>query len=328
MRRRTFIQSLAAAGALGLPLPRSLAEVASRDPGTLLPLVRIYDAMPEEKTPDNKPAEAPASGLFELVSIEFVGFCPLLIGLGAAAESLVDEAQARGIAPEDAGLYRTDTSGQAAAAINVALLAPRLNRCASALLLIDGQDPQALAEGLAWARRLEREDVYLRTALLLGAIDPRLVRAWQAAAGTALHQVLEVRTRPGTLTPAASVRALLYGLPFFTPSLICVDLSDLRRTLLAGPQARTTAVRWTHGDLPPEAVDNACRFLDPPQQVGGALAWMHAGHDFRIDEFDQLGNQLGQHLRHDALLVVSTVTHPNWRAGRRALSLTLVGDWS
>lgn len=78
----------------------------------------------------------------------------------------------------------------------------------------------------------------------------------------------------------------------------------------------------------PEAVDSACVLLDPPLTGGGALAWLHAGTDFSIEEIDELGDQLNTHLAQEALLVISVVVHPDWHEGLRALSLTVVGNWS
>lgn len=138
--------------------------------------------------------------------------------------------------------------------------------------------------------------------------------------------ILDLHTGGASLSPAASVQALLYALPFMTPGFICYDLADMRALLRAGPQARTTAVRWNHAPILPAAVANACLPLRPPQDGGAALAWIHTGPGFSMREFDALGEQLRRHLP-KAQLLVADIHHAGWRKGRRTLSLTLVGDW-
>lgn len=329
MRRRTFIQSLATAGAWGLPLPGSLAQLVAAAPTGPRPLLQLYDRLPAAPPRPEPVAPGPAAGLFPVLldDNEFLGYCPLLLGLGPAAEALVRQAQAGGLASDDAGLYCTCGTEQPPAA-STAPLDRRLRHCASALLVIDGQDPQALIEGLHWAERLERAEVTLRAALVAHPVATPGFATWRSALRKHLHAVLELSHSVGTLPPTASALTLLHNLPFLPASLVCIDLSDLRQVLLTGPQARTTAVRWRHPGRLPAAVTQACRPSDPPRHGGGALAWLHGGSDLQLSEFDAVGHQLRRHLADEAPLVLGVAVQPSWGARRRALSLTRVGDWS
>lgn len=323
MKRRTFIEALAATGTLGLPTSWTLAESEVPAPRHLVPLYEQIAAVRASVPPPIAP-----SGPFQLTDLD-TNLYPLVIGLGPAAESLVTQIHGWGIAPVDAGLYHAGGSPQEPSATVSDELALRLRHCASALLLIDGRDPHTLLDSLAWARRLEAHDVNVRAALVMNPVDTPLLQAWRSALRESVHGVLELRTWEATLDPADVVQTLLYGLPFFTPSLVEAWPCDTREVLQSAPQSRTTAIRWHQGEVPiPSAVAGACLPLMPPRQGVGALAWLHGGNTLTLAEFDAVAEQLGQHLTDEARMLLGVVHRNDWHPDHRALSLTLVGDWA
>lgn len=267
MKRRTFIEALAATGTLGLPAAWTLAESEVPALRRLVPLYEQIAAVRASVPPPIAP-----SGPFQLTDLD-TNLYPLVIGLGPAAESLVTQIHGWGIAPVDAGLYHAGGSPQDPSATVSDELALRLRHCASALVM--------------------------------NPVDTPLLQAWRSALRESLHGVLELRTWEATLDPADAVQTLLYGLPFFTPSLVEAWPCDTREVLQSAPQSRTTAIRWHQGEVPiPSAVAGACLPLMPPRQGVGALAWLHGGNTLTLAEFDAVAEQLGQHLTDEARMLL------------------------
>lgn len=308
MKRRTFVTGL---GAAGLCAPWIIAGGDPLVQPAIRPLVPIFDRLPEALA-------APPSKTGKPLRY------PLVIGLGEAAQRMVDQARTCPLLPLDAGLYRT---GAATAPGATDWLARRLESCYSALLLVDTADPQALAEGPHWARQLAEHEVTLRVAVLLNATGPWEPRGWRAAMRASLEGVIEVWTRGATLGADQTVQFLLQSVPFLRSGLIGYNSGGIRVVLSNGPEARTTAVRWEHEPILPAALANACGPLDPTG-CKAAVLWVHTGRDFTIGELHMLHQQCDRLLPTNTDRLIAVMDRPDWAKPRRVLSLTLVGDWS
>jgi len=316
MKRRHMLQCLGTASALALRPEWTLAIGAST---AVRPLTPVFEQWPQAfaKAERERPEWA-------LGTTDWDPLFPLVVGLGPAAEVAIDRAKADGIVHAEAGLYRTGPPVPAGVDDWLVL---RMERCDSALLVIDTHDPQALTDALYWARRLAERNACFRAAILLGAHAASLDPVWRGAMQDALHGVLQVKTQGVTLGAASAVCALLPGVPYLESYLIGYDPLDVLNILGAGPDARTTAVQWHHRSMLPTGVTNACCALDP-DRCNGALAWVHSGPDFSIWEFDQIAEELLGHLPDATSIVLSHFPHSHWPEERRILSLTLVGAMS
>lgn len=123
MKRRTFVAGL---GAAGVCAPWIIAGGSPLAEPEFRPLVPVFDRLPEA-----------------LAALPRVKSYPLVIGLGEAAQPMVDQARTSPLLPLDAGLYRT---GSASADGAPDWLTQRLESCGLAVLLVDAADPRALAE--------------------------------------------------------------------------------------------------------------------------------------------------------------------------------------
>lgn len=148
MQRRTLLTGLATAAmsgpwtAIGHTGPAGVQDdgtdaAARQDPTlSLIPVVeRLPQALAEQRSPEHD---------------EHFPF-PLVIGLGEAAQGLIEQLGRHARMPPAAALYRSGLPTQAGQA---PWLQQRLALCESALLLIDTADPPALAMGQVWARQL------------------------------------------------------------------------------------------------------------------------------------------------------------------------------
>jgi hypothetical protein len=330
MKRRTFIHAIGAAGGLGLTGHWTLAEAVGHA-ARVQPLTPVFDRLPSllaaAAQAQQNPGLAPllTDGIDQsLAARDLLGdwdahLHPLVIALGPAAERILDRLPERLAIPADCGLYRTGSTrgGQAAEA-----LALRLDRCASTLLLIDPSDDQARRDAPVWTRHLAASEVYLRAAVVLDTPAEGLDPDWRA---TLDGPVIEVGRACGDLDTAALIEAMLPGLPFFQPAMICCDPVDVRTILASGPRARTTAVRWTRPDERTSAIVDACANLMSTRSRG-ALGWLHTDLHFTIDEWDVLNTLLTDRLPPNTDLLL--IPFPDWTRGHgeRVLSLTVVGD--
>ena len=313
MKRRTFVTGL---GAAGLCAPWIIAGGNPLVEPEFRPLVPVFDRLP-----DALAAEALVALPYVVGSLPVKAY-PLVIGLGEAAQPLVDQALTNPLLPLDAGLYRT---GAASAHGATDWLTQRLESCEVAVLLVDAADPRALAECRDWAWKLAYDDVFLRVAVLLNASGPVEQRGRRAAVGTLLHGVIEVWTHGATLSAAQTVQFLLPGLAFELPGTIG-GRGNADWLFSEAPEARTTAVCWEHESILPAALANACGPLDP-QGCSGAILWVHAGRDFTAGELDVLHRHCDRLGLNYAEREIAVVVHPDWAKRRRVLSLTLLGKW-
>jgi hypothetical protein len=136
---------------------------------------------------------------------------------------------------------------------------------------------------------------------------------------------IEVQTTDPALDTRNIVEAMLTGLPFHQPTLVGVDLCDMRAALRAGPKALATAVRWNEPEGCVRALDRAWVGL-PPTLCKGVLAWVNAGTDFSMWVFDNLLQALDARLESGAFGVLAPYIDPSLADGERLLSLTVVGD--
>ncbi|NCA71759.1 MAG: hypothetical protein EOM91_17110, partial [Sphingobacteriia bacterium] len=177
MQRRTLLTGLATAAmsgpwtAIGHTGPAGVQDdgtdaAARQDPTlSLIPVVeRLPQALAEQRSPEHD---------------EHFPF-PLVIGLGEAAQGLIEQLGRHARMPPAAALYRSGLPTQAGQA---PWLQQRLALCESALLLIDTADPRALGEGLVWARQLLAHQVSLRAALLLNTTTAAVPEGWRRYAG-------------------------------------------------------------------------------------------------------------------------------------------------
>lgn len=157
MRRRTFISGLAEAGLINTPSGFAKATANALDGGQALDdghegdrrlVVPVWDPIATTGEAATPAQDGRGTNLR-----------PLLVGLGPAAEAMVEQARHHPLLPPDAGLYRSLAVPGAAG-----LQSARLALCRSALLLIDIRDPQVRADGLAWARQLEQHQVPMHCA--------------------------------------------------------------------------------------------------------------------------------------------------------------------
>ena len=328
MKRRTFVAGLGAAGLCAPWITAGGNPLAEPEFRTLVP---VFDRLPEALAAEALAALPQVMGAFPEKAY------PLVIGLGEAAQPLVDQARTNPLLPLDLGLYRT---GAASAHGATDWLSQRLDSCHLGVLLVDAADPRALAECREWASNLADYDVFLRVAVLLntsGSAEQRGRRAAVAAqlinssgprqprGGTFLHGVVEVWTRGATLGAAQTVQFLLPGLAFELSDTIG-DRGKAAWLLSEAPEARTTAVCWEHEPILPAAFANACGPLDP-QGCSGAILLLHAGPDFTADERDALHRQCDRLLPRRTERVIAVMVHPDWAKRRRVLSLTLLGEW-
>ncbi len=130
MKRRTFIAGL---GAAGLCAPCIIAGGNPLAEPEFRPLVPVFDQLPEALA-----AEALAA-LPQVVGAAPVKVYPLVIGLGEAAQPMVDHTRTNPLLPLDVGLYRT---GAASAHCATDWLSQRLESCNLAVLLVDAADPR------------------------------------------------------------------------------------------------------------------------------------------------------------------------------------------
>ncbi|RKT43981.1 hypothetical protein [Thiocapsa rosea] len=330
MKRRTFIHAMSAAGALGLTSHWTLAEAVGRA-ARAQPLTPVFDRLPSLLAAAAQAQQSPGlAGLLtdgidqsraarDLLDDWDTHLHPLVIALGPAAERILDRLPERIAIPADCGLYRTGSmqSGQAAEA-----LALRLDRCASTLLLIDPSDDQARRDAPIWTRHLAASEVYLRAAVVLDTPAEGLDPDWRA---TLDGPVIEIGRACGDLDTAALIEAMLPGLPFFQPAMICCDPVDVRTILASGPFARTTAVRWTRPEERIAAIAEVCADLVSTRSRG-ALGWLHTDLTITIDEWDILNTLLTERLPPNADLLLTPFPNPKRGHGERLLSLTVVGD--
>ena len=334
MKRRTFIHAMGAAGALGLTGQWTLAEAVGRA-ATVQPLAPVFDRLPSllaaaaraQLSPGFAPllldGTDPSLAASDLLDDWDTHLHPLVIAIGPAAERILDRLPARIAIPADCALYRTgSTQGHQAAEA----LALRLDRCASTLLLIDPSDDRARRDAPIWTRHLAASEVYLRAAVVLDTSAEGLDPDWRA---TLDGPVIEVRRACGDLDTAALIEAMLPGLPFFQPAMICCDPIDVHTILASGPRARTTAVRWTRPDERTAAIADACAdacadLVSTRSQ--GALGWLHTDLYFTIDEWDVLNTLLTERLPPNADLLLIPFPDSTRGHGERVLSLTVVGD--
>lgn len=254
---------------------------------------------------------------------------PLVIGLGRAAQQLVDQIGPQPWIPPDAALYRSGPpahdSGLQVQHGSEHWLRQRLEVCDSALLLIDTADPRALGEGLVWARQLATHAVELRAALLLNTRTATVPEAWRRALGEYLIGAIELRTRGATLDVRSTLRVFLQGLPFMQKGLFGYRPADFIWALSAGACARTTAVQWSHATILPVAIRAASRCLDV-REPRGLLAWIHAHEDFTIGEYDAIRAQCERLLPEEGRGMIAVNLHPEWPKPRKVLNLILVGE--
>ena len=203
------------------------------------PLVPVFDRLPEALAAEALAALPQVEGALPVKAY------PLVIGLGEAAQPMVDQALTNPLLPLDVGLYRT---GAASAHGATDWLTQRLVSCNLAVLLVDAADPRALAECRHWAWKLAYYCVFLRVAVLLNTGAPEERRGRRAAVGTLLHGVIEVRTRGATLGAAQTVQFLLPGLAFELSGTIG-DRDNAAWLFSEAPEARTTAVCRVGRDL-------------------------------------------------------------------------------
>ncbi len=330
MKRRTFIHAMGAAGALGLTGHWTLAEAVGRV-ASVQPLIPVFDRLPSllaaaarsQLSPGLAPllpdGADPSLAARDLLDDWDTHLLPLVIALGPAAERILDRLPERIAIPADCALYRTgSTQGHQAAEA----LALRLDRCASTLLLIDPSEDRTRRDAAIWTRHLVASEVYLRAAVVLDTPAEGLDPDWRA---TLDGPVIEVGSACGDLNTAALIEAMLPGLPFFQPAMICYDPVDVRTILASGPRARATAVRWTRSDECSDAIAEACADLVSTRSYG-ALGWLHTDLTFTIDEWDVLNTLLTDRLPPNADLLLIPFPDRKRGHGERVLSLTVVED--
>lgn len=137
--------------------------------------------------------------------------------------------------------------------------------------------------------------------------------------------MIEISGTCGDLDAAALIEAMLPGLTFFQPTMICYDLADVRTILTSGPRVRTRAVRWTRPDGRTAAIAAVCADLVSTRSRG-ALVWLHTDLTITIDEWDILNTLLTEWLQPNADLLLTPFPNPKRSHGERLLSLTVVGD--
>ncbi len=328
MQRREVLTGLVAAAmgapwtALGNPgaaLVTDMGTVPHRDAvpdmDPALDLVPVFERFPEALAAPTPPGKTSRF--------------PLVIGLGRAAQQLVDRIGQQAWIPPDAALYRSGLpardSGLPADEGSAHWLRQRLEVCDSALLLIDTADPQALGEGLVWARQLAAHVIDLRTALLLNTSTATVPEAWRQALGEYLIGIIELCTRGATLDARSSLRMFLQGLLFLRTWPLGYSATDVIWVLSAGACARTTAVQWSHAPILPVAIRAASRCLDV-REPRGLIALVHAYEDFTIGEYDAIQAQCELLLPEEGMGIIGVNLHPEWPKPRKVLSLILVGE--
>ncbi|NBC46908.1 MAG: hypothetical protein GVY22_02715 [Gammaproteobacteria bacterium] len=329
MKRRIFLQSLGAAGALGFGSGWSSAGATVRRPA-LQPLTPVFDQLPQamhearrrswamRASWDAATGAARDTAIVEPDDDAYDGLYPLLIGFGPRAERILDQLHAAGAIAADAGLYRT---GRAASQPVSNWLAQRLERTAVVMLVIDPDEPAAREEALQWARQLVDDGVYLSVALVLDSQGEGLDPSWRSALGIPVIEVCVGRCGLDTRT---IVRAMLPGVPFNRQGLIGVDLLDVRTVLTTGSRAWTTAVNSPSAEDGPTAIARGFANL-PPVRPTGVLAWVNAGCDFGIEEFETLLATIHADADDEALCILAPLIDPDYAENERLISLTLIG---
>jgi hypothetical protein len=324
MKRRTLLQVLGAGcvlgpagmGATADPGPgqaaaRSLVAVHDQLPAAVLTSIRRYRQLEWMAPPDPVRLPTVSDGWSH-------GIYPLVIGLGPRAEALVDQLPQRLILPEDVGLYRSGPAGNARGEDWFQL---RLAHCASALIVVDATDPQALAAAADWTGQLVQAGVYLHARVVVEVPDDAQDPDWL---GVLPSPTLVVRQHATALDPLGTIAAMLYGLPCLHQSFCGYDAADLRMMLELGPRAFATAVRWTDREGLASAFATAYTALSPGD-CRGAILFLSTGSDFRLAEFDEAANQLAAWLPLDAPACLVPLVIPGLAKGERVFNLTLMG---
>ncbi|WP_200242048.1 hypothetical protein [Lamprobacter modestohalophilus] len=198
-------------------------------------------------------------------------------------------------------------------------------------LIIDAADPQALADANAVAVRLERQDIYLRFALVLEDDTPP-----ESAALVTLNQALDgvVLFGPAAdgpvqrTAPEATAMALLEH--FLIPcGLIGIDISDVRYMLRQGlgmhraVGANCLSATEVAFSSPFGLVEtlNALATDEPLEQAQVAMVWLAGWMDVQIEEFDAVSNALVDLMMLDANTMVGMGVSPQMAEGQRNLVL-------
>lgn len=332
MKRRTFIQSIGAAGVLGVGEQLALAKVSGSNASvqTLTPVVeRLPEALAEFRA-EQRTLQASMAASAAARSDDAVGFAlalehydghsyPLLIGLGARAEYVLDAIHSADTLPLDAGLYRSGNPRHQQAPN---WLAQRLQKTAAAVLLIDPDDAAARADARVWARSLQEADIDLKAALVLEAEDAGFEPSWRSELGLT---VIDVRAGDGGLETTTLVRALLPCLLFQQIALIGVDLADIRTLIASGSRAWTTAVHVQAPDEVTVALARAFANL-PSIRATGAMVWVTSGLDYSLREFDAIVEALHQWTGDPIAILHAPSLDDRYADGERLLSLTLFSD--
>ncbi|MBK1620731.1 hypothetical protein CKO42_20315 [Lamprobacter modestohalophilus] len=332
MKRRTFIQSIGAAGVLGLGEQLALAKVSNSNASvqTLTPVVERLPEVLAEVGAEQHTLQASMAASAAERSDDAVEFglawelgdyhCyPLLIGLGARAEYVLDAIHTAGNLPLDAGLYRTGNQRHQQAPN---WLAQRLQKTAAVVLLIDPDDPAALEDAHVWARYLQEADIDLKAALVLEAEDAGFDPSWRSELALT---VIDIRAGDGGLETTTLVRALLPCLLFQQIALIGVDLADICTLIASGSRAWTTAVHLRAPDDVTVALARAFANL-PSIRPTGAMVWVTSGLDYSLREFDAIVEALHQWTGDPITFLHAPSLDDRYADGERLLSLTLFSD--
>jgi hypothetical protein len=221
----------------------------------------------------------------------------------------------------DTGPIAPQTSDAAAA----------LDGCEWLALIIDGADPQALADASAAAVQLEQQDIYLRFALVLEDDTPpelsALVTLNQALDGVVLFGPAADGPVQST-APEATAMALLEH--FLIPcGPIGTDLSDVRMMLRAGlgmhraVGANCSSATEVAFSSPFGLVEtlNALATDEPLEQAQVSMVWLAGWMDVQIEEFDAVSNALVDLMMLDANTMVGMGVSPQMAEGQRNLVL-------
>ncbi len=314
LKRRTFVHALGASGILAPAVVSGWAKTTGAD--SRRRLTPAFENLPVM----SRVADASATPSLGATSEQDSDFnlYPLLIGLGPRAERFVETLASSVRVPADAGLYRPMV---AAADTSEDVLALRLEKTAIAMLLIDPDDPAACREAMIWAQRLVDAEIDLPLAL---TFDSRGASQVAAVRHCLPLPLIEVRPSQTEQDAWAVIEAMLPGLPFHQPTLVGVDLYDTRSILRAGPRLVATAVRWRDPESRAVAFERAWSSL-PAISPTGVLAWETASTEYSIGDFDATCTLLDTRLGPSATCAVAPYIDPNFAAGERLLSLTVVG---
>lgn len=249
---------------------------------------------------------------------------PLLIGFGAASETLVEQIAGSLSVPFDAGLYRTCDPKTWK---HPAWLSIRELLCEKFVLLIDAADEEAQEGALAWAEQRRKRRANFGATVLINATGASADLSWKRQLRSALEAVIEVRSCGRPLGVPQAVQYLVEGLLFPAKSLIAYTYGELAWQFAAGPEARANAVGWGDGRPLQLAMAEAAEELGP-QICQGAIVWVHAGLDLTLREVRAVHEHYARLLPTTADRFVALVEHPDWANGQRVLAQVLVGDWN